>query len=139
MLEKTISIIGAGAAGCFAAAVLRDKLSGQASEGNEADGASAGRETVRRNVSIEVYEAGARPLAKVAITGGGRCNLTNTFEGVEDLRKVYPRGANAMRRALGAFSQMDTMRWFESAGVPLTIQPDQCVFPKSRRHGRSDP
>jgi predicted flavoprotein YhiN len=33
-------------------------------------------------LSIHIYEAGRKPLAKVAVTGGGHCNLTNTFQGV---------------------------------------------------------
>ena len=55
---KRIAVIGAGAAGCFCAIELRRRLP---------------------DASVEVFEAGRTPLAKVAITGGGRCNLTNTF------------------------------------------------------------
>ena len=107
----TISIIGAGAAGCFCAAELRRRLP---------------------DAHIDVFEAGTRPLAKVAITGGGRCNLTNSFEDVRSLSEVYPRGDRLMKRLLRVFSQEDTWRWFESAGVPLVLQDDHCVFPQSQ-------
>ena len=106
-----IAIIGAGAAGCFCAAELRRRLP---------------------DASISVYEAGAKPLAKVAITGGGRCNLTNSFEGIRSLSEVYPRGVRLMKRLLHHFSQEDAWRWFESAGVPLVLQDDHCVFPRSQ-------
>ena len=106
-----IAIIGAGAAGCFCAAELRRRLP---------------------DASISVYEAGAKPLAKVAITGGGRCNLTNSFEGIRSLSEVYPRGERLMKRLLHHFSQEDAWRWFESAGVPLVLQDDHCVFPRSQ-------
>ena len=106
-----IAIIGAGAAGCFCAAELRRRLP---------------------DAHIVVYEAGPKPLAKVAITGGGRCNLTNSFEGIRSLAEVYPRGDRLMKRLLHVFSQQDTWRWFESAGVPLVLQDDQCVFPRSQ-------
>ena len=106
-----ISIIGAGAAGCFCAAELRRRLP---------------------DAHIDVYEAGPKPLAKVAVTGGGRCNLTNSFEGIRSLSEVYPRGDRLMKRLLHVFSQEDTWRWFESAGVPLVLQEDHCVFPRSQ-------
>ena len=108
---KRIAVIGAGAAGCFCAAELRRRLPA---------------------VKVDVYESGPKPLAKVAITGGGRCNLTNSFEGIRSLGEAYPRGERLMKRLLRVFSQEDTWRWFESAGVPLVLQDDHCVFPRSQ-------
>ena len=37
-----------------------------------------------------------------------------------------------MKRLLRVFSQEDTWRWFEQAGVPLVLQEDHCVFPQSQ-------
>ena len=108
---KRIAVIGAGAAGCFCAAELRRRLPA---------------------VKVDVYESGPKPLAKVAITGGGRCNLTNSFEGIRSLSEAYPRGERLMKRLLRVFSQEDTWRWFEDAGVPLVLQDDHCVFPRSQ-------
>jgi len=106
-----IAIIGGGAAGCFCAIGLKRRLP---------------------DAEVTVYEAGPKLLAKVAVTGGGRCNLTNSFRDVHRLGEVYPRGEQLMRRALAAFSHEDTMRWFEAEGVRLTVQEDQCVFPVSQ-------
>ena len=108
---KRIAVIGAGAAGCFCTAELR---------------------RLRPDFRVDVYEAGPKALAKVAITGGGRCNLTNSFEGIRSLAEAYPRGERLMKRLLKQFSQEDTWRWFESAGVPLVLQEDHCVFPQSQ-------
>ena len=108
---KKVAVIGAGAAGCFCTAELR---------------------RLRPEIRVDVYEAGPKPLAKVAITGGGRCNLTNSFEGIRNLSEAYPRGDRLMKRLLRVFSQEDTWRWFESAGVPLVLQEDHCVFPRSQ-------
>ena len=108
---RRIAIIGAGAAGCFCAAELR---------------------RLRPAFRVDVYEAGPKALAKVAITGGGRCNLTNSFEGIRSLAEAYPRGERLMKRLLKQFSQEDAWRWFESAGVPLVLQEDHCVFPQSQ-------
>lgn len=106
-----IAIIGAGAAGCFAAIEVKRQ---------------------RPDAEVVVFEAASRPLAKVAITGGGRCNLTNTFAEVTNLASVYPRGDKLMRRALSAFSERDVWEWFEREGVRLVAQDDQCVFPQSQ-------
>jgi hypothetical protein len=108
---KRIAVIGAGAAGCFCAAELR---------------------RLRPEFRVDVYEAGPKPLAKVAVTGGGRCNLTNSFAGIRNLAEAYPRGDRLMKRLLKQFSHEDAWRWFESAGVPLVLQDDHCVFPQSQ-------
>lgn len=107
-----IAIIGAGAAGCFAAI-----------------------QTARHcpEATVSVFERLSRPLAKVAVTGGGRCNLTNSFADVRSLESVYPRGARLMKRLFKVFDHCDAMRWFEREGVPLVTQEDQCVFPRSQR------
>ncbi len=106
-----IAIIGAGAAGCFAAINLK-RMS------NSAD--------------ITLYESGIKPLAKVAVTGGGRCNLTNSFEDVKSMAQVYPRGQKLMKRLFHEFSHHDAYEWFEREGVRLVTQDDRCVFPKSQ-------
>lgn len=104
-------IIGAGAAGCFAAIELKRQ---------------------RPDAEIIVLEKGRRPLAKVAITGGGRCNLTNSFAEVKGLETVYPRGFRLMKKLLHHFSHRDAYQWFENEGVALLTQDDQCVFPQSQ-------
>lgn len=81
---------------------------------------------------MDVYEAGSRALAKVAITGGGRCNLTNTFASCGALEHVYPRGHRLMKRLFHRFSPEQTVRWWQEAGVRLVTQPDQCIFPASQ-------
>lgn len=81
---------------------------------------------------VTVYERGRKALAKVAVTGGGRCNITNSFQNVRSIKEVYPRGEHLMKRALKVFSQHDAMAWYEREGVALTIQEDGCVFPVSQ-------
>lgn len=65
-----IAIIGAGAAGCFAAINIK---------------------RMSPDADITVFEGGRKPLAKVAITGGGRCNITNSFRGI----RASPRHTRA--------------------------------------------
>lgn len=106
-----VRIIGAGAAGCFCAIHLKRFLP---------------------EAEVTVHEAASRPLMKVAVTGGGRCNLTNTFTFVSRLSEAYPRGEHVMKRAFGRFNNEDTMTWFENEGVRLVVQADGCVFPGSQ-------
>ncbi|MBR6972283.1 MAG: aminoacetone oxidase family FAD-binding enzyme [Bacteroidales bacterium] len=115
---KSIAIIGGGAAGCFCAIELKRRMP---------------------ESKVTIYESQDRLLAKVAITGGGRCNLTNSFEDFRDsngnitsLEHVYPRGHRLMKRLFNVFSPDDTIKWFEAHGVRLVTQEDGCIFPKSQ-------
>ena len=110
-MKTEIAIIGAGAAGCFAAIEIKHRFP---------------------EAVVTVYESGHKPLAKVAVTGGGRCNLTNSFSGVRSMETVYPRGARLMKRLLREFSHEDAYNWFEREGIRLTTQEDNCVFPVSQ-------
>lgn len=110
-MGSKIAIIGAGAAGCFCAIELKRRAPG---------------------AEITVLEAGDKPLAKVAVTGGGRCNLTNTFELVRSLQEVYPRGHALLKNAFHTFGPEATCAWFEREGVRLTAQDDGCIFPQSQ-------
>ena len=65
------AIIGGGAAGFFLAVNLKEMMP---------------------EMEVTIFERGQRVLRKVEISGGGRCNCTNTFDGVKDLSAVYPRG-----------------------------------------------
>ena len=81
---------------------------------------------------MTVYEAGAKALAKVAVTGGGRCNISNTFENVSSLSEVYPRGEKLVRQAFRVFSPENTHRWWEAEGVRLVEESDGRLFPASQ-------
>lgn len=111
---KKVIVIGAGAAGCFAAIELKRR---------------------RPDAEVTVLESGQRALAKVMITGGGRCNLTNSFHKVTSLERIYPRGHRLMKRLFHRFGPEATQRWWEQEGVRLVTQEDQCVFPRSQRAG----
>lgn len=106
-----VAIVGAGAAGCFCAVELKRRMP---------------------SASVEVFEAGPKALAKVAVTGGGRCNLTNSFEGISSLSAAYPRGDKLMKRLFRTFDQHSAWQWFENEGVKLVLQDDGCVFPASQ-------
>lgn len=105
------AIIGGGAAGFFLAINLKEMCP---------------------EMDVTIFEKSKRVLAKVEISGGGRCNCTNSFAEVGDLSEVYPRGHRLMKRLMKGFSQEDAYNWFERHGIRLTTQEDQCVFPMSQ-------
>ena len=109
-IQKHIGIIGGGAAGFFSALSVKQH---------------------HPEYEVTIFEKSAKTLAKVKISGGGRCNVTNaTFENKE-LAKFYPRGGSYLRKAFEQFNAKSTMDWFEERNVPLEILADNCVFPKS--------
>jgi hypothetical protein len=109
---KRVAIIGGGAAGFFTAICLKEQNPG---------------------LEVDIFEKKQRVLAKVEVSGGGRCNCTNTFASISsDLHEAYPRGHRLMKRLMKGFSQRDAYAWFERHGVKLTVQPDGCVFPASQ-------
>ena len=106
-----IAIIGGGAAGFFTAIRAKE---------------------TRPDSDVVIYEKGSSLLAKVAVTGGGRCNLTNSFAAIKDLKQAYPRGDKLMKRLFKTFDYHNAYEWFESRGVELVTQDDECVFPRSQ-------
>jgi predicted Rossmann fold flavoprotein len=107
-----IAIIGGGAAGFFAAITAKEN---------------------HPEAQVVIFEKSQKLLAKVFMSGGGRCNVTNACETVEELCKAYPRGGRSLKKAFYIFSNKHAIEWFESRGVPLVIQDDGRVFPASQR------
>lgn len=103
-----IAIIGGGAAGLMAACATE-----------KAD-----------RTSVVLYEKNAFLGKKLAITGKGRCNVTNTAS-VAETEQVIPRGAKFLRTALYAFPPEAVRSFFEDAGVPLKEERGGRVFPVS--------
>lgn len=106
-----IGIIGGGAAGFFAA--IHAKMNHPESE-------------------VILLEKSQKLLSKVKVSGGGRCNITNGCTSITELSKAYPRGEKKLKQAFSEFNTKHTMKWFESRGIALTIQDDNCVFPVSQ-------
>ncbi len=84
----------------------------------------------RRGLSVLVVESRERPARKILVTGKGRCNLTNDCA-PEEVRKNVCRNPKFLYSALDAFPPAETMRLFESLGVPLKTERGNRVFPVS--------
>ena len=102
-----VVVIGAGAAGMTAAAAAAEY-----------------------GARVRVLEKNAAVGKKLAITGKGRCNVTNncTFD---ELMENIPRNGRFLYSALSAFTPQDAMELFESLGVQLVTERGKRVFPSS--------
>jgi len=78
---------------------------------------------------VTLYEATAHPLAKVKVSGGGRCNVTHACFEPRELVQRYPRGGRELLGAFHRWQPRDTVGWFESRGVPLKTEEDGRMFP----------
>jgi predicted Rossmann fold flavoprotein len=108
MQKRQIAVVGGGAAGFFAAITAAE---------------------ASPDCAVTIYEATAHLLAKVKVSGGGRCNVTHACFEPRELVKRYPRGG---RELLGAFSRWqprDTVEWFQARGVALKAEEDGRMFP----------
>lgn len=103
-----IGVIGGGAAGYFGALACADKFP---------------------NATIAILEKTRQPLAKVRISGGGRCNTTHYSFDPTYLMTRYPRGSTFLRPLLHRFQPRDTVAWFEARGVILKAESDGRMFP----------
>lgn len=81
--------------------------------------------------SVTLFESAQQPLAKVRISGGGRCNVTANCFDPADLTKKYPRGNRELRGPFSRFQPRDTVAWFEERDVPLKTEEDGRMFPVS--------
>lgn len=108
-MDADVIIIGGGAAGAMAAVQCSD----------------AGK-------SVLIFEPNGKIGKKLAITGKGRCNVTNNCD-IDTLMNNIPTNPRFLYSAFSNFSPYDTMDFFESCGVPLKTERGNRVFPVSDR------
>jgi hypothetical protein len=104
-----VAVVGAGAAGLATAIFLR---------------------RATPSLQIAVLDGAAKPGAKILVSGGGRCNVTNTVVSEADFWGGKP---TVVRRVLRALPVADTVRFFDEIGVPLHEEAGGKLFPDSNR------
>lgn len=104
-----VLIVGAGAAG-LAAAIFARQLD--------------------PSRSVRLVDGAARPGAKILVSGGSRCNVTNT---VVTERDYWGGKRTIIRRVLSRLPVTETVAFFEGIGVPLKEEHGGKLFPQSDR------
>lgn len=112
MLPLQIVVIGGGAAGFFGAIACAE---------------------ANPQAQVTLIEASRQPLAKVLISGGGRCNVTHACFEPKILVQNYPRGGKALLGAFTRFQPLDTIAWFAAHGVNVKTEADGRMFPITDR------
>ena len=104
-----VAVVGAGAAG-LATAIFAGRASS--------------------SLSLLVLDGAARPGAKILVSGGSRCNVTNTVVTERDFHGGRPA---IVRRVLRAFPAARAADFFRDLGVALHEEDDGKLFPDSNR------
>jgi predicted Rossmann fold flavoprotein len=110
--NQRVVVVGGGAAGIFAAITCAE---------------------LAPQKEVVVLEKGPQLLAKVRISGGGRCNVTYACFDPRDFCTRYPRGERALIGPMHRFQAKDTVEWFERRGVKLKTEADGRIFPVTDR------
>jgi len=106
--SQDVIVVGAGAAG-LATAIFARRL-----------GSSP----------VRVVDGAARPDAKILVSGGSRCNITNA---VVTERDFWGGRRPVIKRILSRLTVAQTIAFFEQIGVPLKEEPSTKLFPRSDR------
>ncbi|MEO0310751.1 MAG: hypothetical protein RIQ89_408 [Bacteroidota bacterium] len=106
--DQHIAVIGGGAAGFFGAIACAQALP---------------------DAKVTIYEQSTKLLSKVAISGGGRCNVTHACFDINLLVKNYPRGEKQLKSVFSKFSPTETVAWFKNRNVKLKTEDDGRMFP----------
>lgn len=107
-MTKRLVVIGGGAAGFFCAV-------------------NAARMNPRLHVTL--LEKTTKLLAKVKVSGGGRCNVTHALFDRNEMSKRYPRGQHFVKKTFHQFFTTDTIQWFADRGVAIKAEKDGRMFP----------
>ena len=82
-----VAVIGGGASGFFSAIRCKE---------------------LYPNAEVVIFEKSNKLLSKVKISGGGRCNVTNSEDNIKEFATNYPRGKNQLKKLFGKFGAKET-------------------------------
>ena len=108
MNNKRVIVIGAGASGYFSAIRIKE---------------------LNPEIEVVLLEKTGKTLAKLRISGGGRCNVTHDCRSNALLLTQYPRGRSFLKKVFKRFSVSHTIDWFLANGVALKTEVDGRMFP----------
>lgn len=93
-------------------------------------GMMAAGTAIRYGADVTIFESTSRLGKKLAITGKGRCNVTNNSSAEEFLENVT-KNSRFLYAALDAFGTSDAMALFNELGVELKVERGKRVYPMS--------
>ncbi|MGY3090210.1 putative Rossmann fold flavoprotein [Hymenobacter sp. UYAg731] len=106
--QPLVAVLGGGAAGFFGAIACAE---------------------ANPHISVILLEKTGKLLAKVRVSGGGRCNVTHACDTPAQLVAHYPRGSKQLKAAFQQFGVPETIAWFAKRGIQLKTETDGRMFP----------
>src|SRR5699024_1063653 len=107
MMEYDVIIIGGGPSGLMASIAAAEN-----------------------GASVLLVDKGKKLGRKLAISGGGRCNVTNRMP-QDELIKHLPGNGKFLYSAFSRFNNEDIIRYFEGLHIPLKEEDHGRMFPVS--------
>lgn len=101
--------------------------------GGGASGMMAAIFAARAGKSVLVIEKNTTLGAKLQITGGGRCNITNAEYDIRKLLRHYGHAESFLYAPFSQFGVTDTFSFFELLGIRCKIEEHQRAFPLSEK------
>lgn len=101
--------------------------------GGGASGMMAAGRASELGKRVLLLEKNATLGAKLAITGGGRCNITNAEDDERLLLAKYGEADKFLHTTFAQFGMRDTFSFFESRGLALKVETYKRAFPVSER------
>jgi predicted Rossmann fold flavoprotein len=108
-MEYDVIVIGGGPSGLMAAIAAGEK-----------------------GAKVLLIDKGDKLGRKLAISGGGRCNVTNRLP-IEEIIKHLPGNGKFLYSAFSIFSNEDIIKFFEKLGIALKEEDHGRMFPVSNK------
>jgi predicted Rossmann fold flavoprotein len=99
--------------------------------GGGAAGMMAAGRAAQRGRKVLLLEKNSQLGKKLAITGGGRCNVCNAEEDVHRLLAHYSDAKKFLFSPFSQFGVAETFDFFASRGLPLKVEANQRAFPQT--------
>ena len=101
--------------------------------GGGASGMMAAGRAAELGKKVLLLEKNRTLGAKLKISGGGRCNITNAESDVRQFLKAYGAAEQFLYSAFSQFGVPETFSFFESRGLPLVVQARKRAFPHTEK------
>ncbi|MBT2723132.1 NAD(P)/FAD-dependent oxidoreductase [Bacillus sp. ISL-46] len=85
-----------------------------------------------KGAKVLLIDKGDKLGRKLAISGGGRCNVTNRLP-IEEIIKHLPGNGKFLYSAFSIFSNEDIIKFFEKLGIELKEEDHGRMFPVSNK------
>ncbi len=101
--------------------------------GGGASGLIAAGRAAERGLTVLLIEKNKHLGAKLSITGGGRCNITNAEEDERVLLSHYGNAEQFLYSPFSQFGMKDTCHFFESRRLPIVVEARKRAFPSTQK------